>query len=241
MSYDEHDRKVAWAGRQEPSVSNRTSRSTQIAEAVVALITDRDLAPGSPLPTEAQLTADLGTSRGPLREALKSLQALGIVEVRHGYGTFVGPGTADAILPWLSFRARTSSALADLLDVREQLEIGLTRRVAATGPSAAVLAGLHQCVAAMAGGGPGAARADQRFHEILCEAAGNELARDLIRVFWQAYVDAEEDVGTRRSEPAALAERHARIVTALLDGDGSSVEETVRRHFDEVRDRLVGH
>ena len=221
-------------------MSNRTSLSSEIAAAVLALITDRDLAPGSPLPTEAQLTADLGTSRGPLREALKSLQALGIVEVRHGYGTFVGPATADAILPWLSFRARSTAALADLLDVREQLEIGLTRRVARIGPSDSVLSGLHDCVATMAGGGPGAAGADRRFHEILCEAAGNELARDLIRVFWQAYADAEAEVGSRRSEAAALAERHARIVGALLDGDRPAVEESVRRHFDEVRDRLAG-
>ncbi|MEN3360441.1 MAG: hypothetical protein V7637_4423 [Mycobacteriales bacterium] len=217
----------------------RRSRSAELAQAVVALITDRDLAPGSPLPTEAQLTADLRTSRGPLREALKALQALGIVEVRHGYGTFVGPATADAMLPWLSFRARSRSALADLLDVRELLEIGLTRRLARSGVPAPVLDELRGCVATMGLGGQRAARADQRFHEIICEAAGNELAKDLVRIFWQAYVDAEQEVGVPRSNPAELAERHDRIVVALVQGDDSGVADTVRRHFDEVRGRLA--
>src|SRR5258708_4187576 len=109
----------------------RVSRSAELSEAIVDLITEQNLLPGAPLPTEAQLTADLQTSRGPLREALKALQAQGIVEVRHGYGTFVGPASADAMLPWLTFRARSASTLADLLDLRELLEIGLTRRLAA--------------------------------------------------------------------------------------------------------------
>lgn len=216
----------------------RPSRSSELAQSVVALITDHDLPPGAPLPTEARLTEELSTSRGPLREALKALQALGIVEVRHGYGTFVGPASADAILPWLAFRARTRPALADLLDVRELLECGLITRLARTGVSSEVVGALREQVAVMGGGGSAAGRADQRFHEVLCEAAGNELARDLVRIFWRAYADAEHDIGTRTSEPAALAARHAAIVDALVAGSTSAVDSAVAHHFDEVRRRL---
>jgi DNA-binding FadR family transcriptional regulator len=216
----------------------RLSRSTELAEAIVDLITGQDLAPGSPLPTEAQLTTDLQTSRGPLREALKALQAQGIVEVRHGYGTFVGPASAEALLPWLTFRARSAEALADLLDIRELLEIGLARRVASAGLSAEAVAELGDCVATMAAGSSGSADADRRFHQILCEAAGNELAKDLVGVFWSAYATAEPVIGERLSDASALAERHERIITALAAGDQSHAEDAVRRHFDEVRDRL---
>jgi DNA-binding FadR family transcriptional regulator len=219
-------------------VAVRPSRSSELAQSVVALITDQDLPPGAPLPTEARLTEELATSRGPLREALKALQALGIVEVRHGYGTFVGPASADAILPWLAFRARTRSALADLLDVREMLECGLISRLARTGASPDLVTALRAEVAVMGRGGTAAGRADQRFHEILCEAAGNELARDLVRIFWRAYADAETEIGTRTSDPAALAARHAAIVDAVEARSEAEVGSAVAHHFDEVRRRL---
>jgi DNA-binding FadR family transcriptional regulator len=219
----------------------RTSRSAELAQAVVDLITEQDLHPGAPLPTEAQLTAELGASRGPLREALKSLQAQGIVEVRHGYGTFVGPASADAMLPWLSFRARSAATLRDLLDVREMLEIGLTRRLAAKGAAPDTIEALRGCLTVMGSGtGAGSAEADRRFHEIICAAAGNALAGDLVRVFWQAYADTEHVIGTRRTDTAELCDRHQRIVDALLSRDEGAAEEAVRHHFDEVRARLSG-
>ncbi|TQS40632.1 FadR/GntR family transcriptional regulator [Cryptosporangium phraense] len=214
----------------------RPSRSAELADAIVGLITEQNLAPGAPLPTEAQLTADLQTSRGPLREAIKALQAQGIVEVRHGYGTFVAPASAEALLPWLTFRARSVDTLADLLDVRELLEAGLARRVT---PSPDTVAELRACVATMAAGAPDSADADRRFHQILCEAAGNALAKDLIGVFWRAYANAEPSIGERSETAAALAQRHERIIDALLTGDGAAVEDAVRRHFDEVRERLA--
>jgi len=217
----------------------RTSRSTELARAVVDLITEQDLRPGAPLPTEARLTAELGTSRGPLREALKSLQAQGIVEVRHGYGTFVGPASADAMLPWLAFRARSAATLLDLLDVREMIEIGLTRRLATRGPSPDTVAALRACLVTMGSpAGEASADADRRFHEIICDAAGNQLARDLVRVFWQTYAGTEHVIGTRRTDAAELVDRHERIVTAVVAGDAAAAEEAVRLHFDEVRARL---
>ena len=221
----------------------RLSRSAELSEAIVSLITEQNLLPGTPLPTEAQLTTELGTSRGPLREAFKALQAQGIVEVRHGYGTFVGPASADAMLPWLTFRARTAATLADLLDIRELLEIGLTRRLAARGAEAETVKALQGCVSTMSSntaGSAGSADSDCRFHEIICEAAGNELAKDLVRVFWQAYAGAEHVIGERVSDAAALAERHDRIIAAVLAGDEAIAEDAVRQHFDEVRARLTG-
>jgi DNA-binding FadR family transcriptional regulator len=218
----------------------RISRSAEVSQAVIDLIVEQGLRPGAPLPTEAQLMADLGTSRGPLREAVKTLQAQGIVEVRHGYGTFVGLAGADAILPWLTFRARDVSALADLLDVREMIEIGLARRLAGGGVPADTVSALRECVETMRTGAAGSAPADRRFHELICEAAGNALARDLVRVFWQTYARAETHVGERRSDGNALADRHRAVVDALAGGDPTAAEDAVRRHFDEVRERFAG-
>ncbi|WP_329609273.1 FadR/GntR family transcriptional regulator [Arthrobacter sp. ATA002] len=72
------------------------------------LILDSRLQAGSPLPTEAELCSALGVGRNTLRESLKVLQALGVVEIRHGYGMFVAPTNFDALTTGLSFRGRLS-------------------------------------------------------------------------------------------------------------------------------------
>src|SRR5687767_14274056 len=81
------------------------SGNSRIRRAVVQLILDRRLAPGAPLPTEAELMADLGVSRNSVREALKALQALDIVEIRHGYGTYVRHASMTPLVDGLTFRA----------------------------------------------------------------------------------------------------------------------------------------
>jgi DNA-binding FadR family transcriptional regulator len=58
-----------------------------LQERIKKLIIDRRLASGAPLPTEPELMEYLGASRNSVREALKALQAMGIVEIRHGFGT----------------------------------------------------------------------------------------------------------------------------------------------------------
>ncbi len=77
---------------------------------------------------------DLGVSRNSVREALKALQALDIVEIRHGYGTYVGQASLTPLVDGLTFRTLAllgddAHALGEILQVREVLEEGLIRRI----------------------------------------------------------------------------------------------------------------
>lgn len=67
----------------------RTNLTSQVAESVRSYITDNGLRPGDRLPAERELTEMLGVSRNILREALKGLAAIGLIEARQGDGTFV--------------------------------------------------------------------------------------------------------------------------------------------------------
>ncbi|GAB2734318.1 FadR/GntR family transcriptional regulator [Amycolatopsis magusensis] len=217
----------------------RPQRGAEITRQIIDLIVERELPPGAPMPTELSLMDDLGVSRTSVREAIKALQALGIVEIRHGHGTFVGSGGPEALQTWLMFRTRTRGdvgRLRDLLELREMIETELTRRVA-TRHRPELIGELEACVARMRRKGPDGAVADREFHDLLGAEAGFALARELTGLFWDVYRATEAEVGGPVSSPASTAKRHQRIVDALVRGDADAAVEAMHRHFDEVRKR----
>ncbi len=219
----------------------RPQRSEEITKQIIDLIVDRQLPTGAPMPTELSLAEDIGVSRNSIREAVKALQALGIVEVRHGYGTFVGAAGSEALQTWLLFRTRSRGStdagrLRDLLEVREMIETELTSRVARD-HRPELIGELQACVARMRRKGPDAAVADREFHDLICAEAGFDLARELTGLFWDVYRAAEGEMGGPVSSAPATAKRHQAIVDALVSGDAEAAAHAVHRHFDEVRKR----
>ncbi|WP_236791360.1 FadR/GntR family transcriptional regulator [Amycolatopsis sp. GM8] len=218
----------------------RVTRGQELVGEIIELIDRRQLRAGDPLPTEPRLMEEFGVARNSVREALRTLQALGIVEIRHGYGTFVGEASMAALSPSLLFRTRARSrddlrGLSDLLEVRQVLETALTRKAVGNGK---LLQALGECVDKMADPETAPA-ADRRFHELIGEAAGNELALELIRLFWDVYQQTESLIGTPASPPASLMDKHQRILEAIAAGNGELVGEAVSEHFDEIRKRIA--
>jgi DNA-binding FadR family transcriptional regulator len=127
--------------------------------------------------------------------------------------------------------------LRDLLGVRQILETELTRQVARQ-PDESLLADLDACVARMHDPAT-SADADRQFHERIGAAAGNDLALELIRVFWDVYRQTESLLGTPVSPPKALVAKHQLIVDTIRAGEPESVADAVSHHFDEIRDRIA--
>jgi DNA-binding FadR family transcriptional regulator len=216
----------------------RVLRSQELVQSIIDLIDERGLRAGDPLPPEPKLMEEFDAARNSVREALRTLQALGIVEIRHGYGTFVGSASMTAMRPSLLFRTRAQSVrgLEDLLEVRQILETQLANKIS-TRPGQPLLDELDACVERMRDPHR-SAEADRRFHELICTAAGNELALELIRLFWDVYRQTESQLGAPASTPEGLVDKHKAIVTALRGEGAMTVEEAVARHFDEVRLRI---
>jgi DNA-binding FadR family transcriptional regulator len=115
-------------------VRQRLSRAVEVQEAVKEIILERGLAAGDPLPTESELMDELGIGRNSVREALKALQAVGIVEIRHGFGMFVGRMSLTGLVDELAFHSRITmqdgrNHLGHLIEIREVLESGLVLRL----------------------------------------------------------------------------------------------------------------
>ncbi|MFJ8581083.1 FadR/GntR family transcriptional regulator [Micromonospora sp. NPDC093277] len=209
-----------------------------VQDRIVALIHDRQLQPGAPMPTEPQLMDLLGASRNSVREAVRALQALGIVEIRHGFGTFVGRASLDVLGPSLEFRIRSGPqsvrALQDLVEVREMLETALVGRVAGS-TSESRLAALDALVTAMQTD----LEADRAFHGLLYESCGNELVLQLITLFWQVYHQVEPLLGAPEERMDVIVANHRRIVDALRARDAVAAQEAMQRHFRDVKERIA--
>lgn len=218
----------------------RPDRARTLQDRIVELIHEQGLSPGTALPTEPQLMAELGASRNSVREAVRALQALGIVEIRHGRGTFVGDAPLTVLTPSLAFHVRTRSsapgvtALGDLVEVRELMEVGLIGTVAATISPARLVA--LEALAARMGEDP---EADRAFHALLYESCGNDLVLQLIQLFWGVYHEVENTLEPPAGRAEEIVANHLAIVAALRTQDAEAARAAMRRHFTDVRARVT--
>ena len=217
----------------------RRTTSQAVQDRVVAFIVDRHLGSGAPLPPEPEIMRLLGVSRNSVREALKGLQALGIVEIRHGHGTFVGTTPLRAMTPGLLLHARRDRrALHDMVEIRALLEGGLIRR-AALELTDQQLAALEVELAALAADGHAErAEHDRRFHELLYEPLGNAMVLELLGMFWDVYHQLEDELGAPATDQAEVAASHRRILRALRARDPDRAAEVIDLHFADVRARI---
>ena len=180
----------------------RTGSSTdEVVRALTDLTVARGLTPGDPLPAEPELSRELGIGRNSLREAIRALRGIGVIEVRHGYGTFVGELSMSALTDELLFHSRVALTdgkeyLRHLFEVRESLEQGLLSSLISDrlAPDGDRLTAILERMDAEAQLGAIDPRTDQEFHEVPYEPLRNLVATSPIRQTQDAI--AHRDPGT---------------------------------------------
>lgn len=232
-----------------PATFSAQARLRALQSDIMDLILERELEAGDALPTESELSAVLGVGRNTLRECLKVLQALGVIEVRHGFGMFVAPSNFDALAEGLTFRGRLSlrhhgQEALQLVEVRQALESGLIggamdlmtpEQLAAIGESVLRMETL-------AGAGEHFVEADAEFHRRLFAPLNNELLISLMGVFWKVYRRIHVELGgTDSVDLEAEAARHRGIYEAVAAGDKALAADRLKAHFDGIRRRVARH
>lgn len=222
----------------------RESRTDGTVKALTEWIIARGLRSGDLLPSEGELCAELGIGRNSLREAVRTLRATGVLEVRHGSGTYVGTLSLQSLSDELLFHSRLSGAdgtayLRHLSEVREALEQGFINNLITEGlmPDVDRLSALLDRMDAEAQSGHIDPETDRQFHEALLAPLGNPLAVLLLQVFWRVF----DELLAPMDEPALAAksaDRHHAILLAIKAADARGARVAVRSHFEHLRNRL---
>jgi len=202
-------------------------------------IVENDLKPGDPLPPEGQLVEDLGVGRSSVREAVKSLQSLGIIEVRHGNGLFVRELNFDSMLETflfgLQFNPRT---MAELLQIRIWLEAAVIGDIVGQiqDEELAKLEAILQTWQERIQAGKEYADLDESFHQIVYGVIGNQTLMNLFSVFWMVFVSLENEV-THDPDPQEVLNSHHLILEAIKVHDPSQTRQSLTQHFDSIKTR----
>ena len=215
----------------------RTTLVERAVESLLDAIRRGTFEPGTKLPNEHALAAQLGVSRTATREALQRLVSLDVLTPRHGQGYFVElMAAARAVRPEVLALSRGPEELLEILEARVALEKELAILAARRASEAdvsrlrAALAELHDAVA---DGQPGT-EADVAFHLAIADAAGNRFLyrlTDVIRVYLERM---------RRSLPSwshdrsGMLTRHEAILAAIAAHDETAAAAAMQSHMDMV-------
>lgn len=193
-----------------------------------------NLQPGDLLPTEQEMSRTLGVSRNVLREAIKGMELMGMVQARPGRGTEVREFSPDFIFRNALFFsvAGEKKTVEEMLAIRKTLELSYMRQ-AFHALSADDVHALRRCFSLMqeACGMERAAfsAADCEFHMALFRPLGNGVLNSLLEAVWAVdkSIVPEEDSADRYETVVS----HLRIVNALEDYDYRAFAHAMEAHF----------
>jgi GntR family transcriptional repressor for pyruvate dehydrogenase complex len=213
---------------------NRVSISDAIVEQIMGLIDSGDLKPGQRLPSERELCVRFGAGRSSLREALRCLSILGVLNARVGDGTTVAANGNKFMGKMMQWRLITEQHdLQNLMEVRIALEGLAVASLAAhaTDEDLETLKTLLEKMAAAVGDQKRFLALDLQFHLTIAKASGNPLVSDLISMIRGQLAQALSRVlMSENALPASLKE-HARIVQQIRRGDAEGARKAMTAHL----------
>jgi len=220
----------------------RVPRSELVREQLEDAIARGEFKPGDALPSERELVDVFGVSRVSVREAIRSLEAVGLVEVYQGRGCFVAKSLTDGYVgPFARWLEVHRDEVVDLLKVRGALD-ELAAESAALRADARSLARVKKAHEAFSRAiqEPGSrldriVQLDIEFHLAIAEASGSKLMRHLLDDLNSHLHESRRIALSPDGRPAESAREHSLIVGALIDGKPADARAAAARHVAAVQ------
>ena len=223
-------------------IFNRDLLPDRIAERLVSLIAERKLRPGEKLPSERDLAAMMQVSRPSLREALRALDMMKIVEIRHGSGTFVASLKPERLVEHFDFVfSLDDSTFTQALAARAMLEPSLAA-AAAQNATEAELAEITACMerAAISAQDPKLfLEADLELHQLITAAVHNQIIARFMGTLCRLGLASRMRTVALKGVREQSLQDHQAIVDALLRRDPETASSTMQKHINNISKSLV--
>jgi GntR family transcriptional repressor for pyruvate dehydrogenase complex len=228
-----------------PDAIARTSLPDQVFHRLVSDVLAGRYGPGERLPTQRALAADLGVNMASVREGVKRLEQLGLVEVRHGDAMRVRDwrlhGGPDVLVHLIARAGALDVEMVRAVMEARRLLLSESARLAATrrSPEQAALLGSLAEQIADAADDEAAQHLDFAWYAVLIEAAGNVvflLVMNSIRALYLERLDLFRPIVSGREE---LAPRYRAAAKAIADGDGDAAAAEVLGLAGQQEARLL--
>lgn len=222
----------------------------RVADQIMDRVRDGRLPPGSKLPSEREIAAQMGVSRPSVREALIALELLGVVKIRIGQGTFVVGSPA-------SLEALRSSGMVppfDLLEARAAIESNVAALVAHKWGQGTIdeqaLEESHKITEQMKRMVADDDRVEEfyslglGFHEALARASENEVLSEVVGKLVEAtshplWALINKKVLESRQARERQIQEHEAVLAAIQRGDGEAAARAMRHHIDELAELVL--
>ncbi len=233
--------KVIGAAKSDFDVIRRNKVYEEVAQQIERLILKK-LRPGDKLPSERELAEMLRVSRSSIRDAIRSLELMGLVEPRQGAGTIVREVSSELLAnPFANALKRRRELVSELLDFRKMLERPLGAR-AATHASADEIAEMEEILRRQEQKqvrGDAAVAEDAEFHYSVALASGNSVVLKVLDILMDLLRDTRERSLQVEGRPQKSLAGHRRILTAIKRHDGEAAKSAMRRHIEDVEEIVL--
>ncbi len=216
----------------------------QIIEQIIMMISGGELKNGDKLPGERVLSEMLGASRSSIREAFRTLEIIGVLEVRHGGGTYVQD---FQIAPFINTIAplflQDVDLMGDMMDFRIMLESQAVT-AAAKSADAGTISKMEQSLKQMQSGNePLAEQADIDFHMSIFRATGNKVfalaGECLSYIVFTSIHTSRSKLSTDDTITQRWIKEHTQIFEAIKDHQPQKAEKALRTHLEGVRSYIL--
>jgi GntR family transcriptional regulator, transcriptional repressor for pyruvate dehydrogenase complex len=222
------------------ALPRRDSASAEITRHLLSYLLSGDVTPGQKIPSERQLADALEVGRSAVREAIKSLSLLGLLDVRQGDGTYLA-GSASGLLPrvieWGLLLGER--AVTDLMEARTEIEISVAALAAERADADAVdRIAQHLSVMRSASDLEVYVEADIAFHVEVARASGNEVLANLIVSLQSLLQIWARRVLEYAGETETSLQMHEPILDAIRGKDAPAAREAMAAHMARANRRL---
>jgi GntR family transcriptional repressor for pyruvate dehydrogenase complex len=214
----------------------------EVADRIREMILEGAFPPAQALPAERDLAERFGVSRGAIRDALRMLEMIGLIETRHGQGTFPQELTVDRLVaPLTAVMAYRPDMRDELMDVRRMFEPAVARAAAtrATEEDFADLERVLEAQRVKLRTGQSPIVEDTSFHALLARSTQNRVVVSIMAILNDLLVESRKSALSQKGRLEQSMQGHEAVIAALRRRDPEGASQAMHKHIKQIADLQI--